>query len=336
MENRISLIDVIKMKVKNKFFIFALILSLILTVTAVAATEDISFNQSELETTEVDEVIEESVTEEVMEDTGITADDFDVYLYSSFISIHEDKYVMEYKYPKNASGTVDISVNGKPVYTHQIVDGDDLEIFNRTRLGITEIGEYNIVGKYNSDLIFLNSTITAYLVNDNLMYDEFDNDYEVINFWDFPEDGQLIIYNGINNYTINVAEHDDIYIPFYDMGITSKGKYELIFRYVSNTYDVIFKKANITLKYVGPTVLILNVVSQFIGVYSQAYSGNLTILIDGEQYYSQPISKHSDIYISTDDLNKNITYGKHDIVVKIVDENGETILNQDSLQVSYF
>ena len=67
------------MKVKNKFFIFALILSLILTVTAVAATEDISFNQSELETTEVDEVIEESVTEEVMEDTGITADDFEVY-----------------------------------------------------------------------------------------------------------------------------------------------------------------------------------------------------------------------------------------------------------------
>ncbi len=69
----------IKMKVKNKFFIFALILSLILTVTAVASTEDISFNQSELETTEVDEVIEESVTEEVMEDTGITADDFEVY-----------------------------------------------------------------------------------------------------------------------------------------------------------------------------------------------------------------------------------------------------------------
>ena len=45
------------MNVKNKFFIFALILSLILFVIEVAATEDISFNQSELGTMEVDDVL---------------------------------------------------------------------------------------------------------------------------------------------------------------------------------------------------------------------------------------------------------------------------------------
>ena len=37
------------MKVKNKIFIFALILSLIFTVGTVVAAEDLSFDQSELE-----------------------------------------------------------------------------------------------------------------------------------------------------------------------------------------------------------------------------------------------------------------------------------------------
>ena len=37
------------MKVKNKIFIIALILSLILSVTAVAAADDITFDQSDIQ-----------------------------------------------------------------------------------------------------------------------------------------------------------------------------------------------------------------------------------------------------------------------------------------------
>ena len=39
-----------KMKVKNKLFVFALILSLILSASAVVAQDNISFDQSELKT----------------------------------------------------------------------------------------------------------------------------------------------------------------------------------------------------------------------------------------------------------------------------------------------
>lgn len=56
------------MKVKQKFFIFALILSLILSVGAVMAADDMTFDQSELKavSTETDiELSENSISEEI-------------------------------------------------------------------------------------------------------------------------------------------------------------------------------------------------------------------------------------------------------------------------------
>ena len=56
------------MKVKQKFFIFALILSLILSVGAVMAADDMTFDQSELKTvsTETDiELSENSISAEI-------------------------------------------------------------------------------------------------------------------------------------------------------------------------------------------------------------------------------------------------------------------------------
>ena len=61
------------MKVKNKIFIFALILSLIFTVGTVVAAEDLSFDQSELEKvsdeTEIELNQEENMVEDDSQDT---------------------------------------------------------------------------------------------------------------------------------------------------------------------------------------------------------------------------------------------------------------------------
>ena len=61
------------MKVKNKIFVFALILSLIFTVSCVAAAEDMTFDQSELgmvsDETEVELNQEENMVEDDSQDT---------------------------------------------------------------------------------------------------------------------------------------------------------------------------------------------------------------------------------------------------------------------------
>lgn len=328
------------MKVTTKFFVVALILSLIFMVSAVVATDDISFDQSDLEATETDEMVEESLDEDIVSE-DITEEDFEIYYWDS-VSLLDEYDVLEYKYPDAATGNVNITVNGNPVYDHVIAEGDDVESFNLSRLGITEIGDYNIIGRYNTDLVFLNATVNVYFPIDDNLDDDVIN---YINIYDFPEKGSLIIYNGVNNYTFDVLEYDDIYIPLYSIGIDSKGKYELRLRFVSDNYDVMFKKANITVVHVGHMVAIFDQIRPdselFMLVCLYNYTGKMTILIDGEECYSQFIDKQElyreDAYIEVgpSQLNKTLGYGKYNATVKIADGDKQTILNQKSFQINY-
>lgn len=241
---------------KVKHFVVVSLLLAILTLGAVSAAEDV-LSDDILAVEDEGISIEGAPAEEQLssnEDVvGAVADDFKANITDEIDLDDEDAQIAEVYCPEGATGNVRLDLTS----VNDEEDSDsDLKYLSDYAVGdkITfSTGEFDVSpGKYNARLTYVEGDNTILLKESVIKFtgtitkDDFriskqglirylDDDY-VVNVWDYPTTGTLIVYvDGEKRYSKTVVETDDICVDPNELGITDEDEYAI--RVVFNTTD---------------------------------------------------------------------------------------------------